>query len=450
MTPLEVFSQRFVELVWGTPLVILLLGGGCFFLVLSRALPYRHLGHALGIMLGRYETPDQPGELSHKQALAAALSNTMGLGNVAGVALAIVAGGPGAIFWMWMSAVIGIATKFFTCSLGVMYRGTDSLGQLQGGPMYVIREALPRSFYPLAIMFALAGLVGTLPLFQANQLSALISDAVFSGNPPDWAAPATGLVLAVVVGKVIFGGLPRVARVAVTALPAMVMVYLAMTLWIVATHITEVPAVLASIVSEAFQPAAVGGGMLGVILIGVSRGAFSNEAGVGTEVMAHGAARTGEPIREGLLAALGPIIDTLLVCTCTALVILLAGDWQAPGNLSGITLTANAFRAEMGLPGILALSFVALILSTTTMFTGWYYGAKCFGFLVGAQWQPYFRWFFIAAVVFGATVSIDVVFNLISGSYGLMAIPTMISTLVLAPKVMIAAKDYFARLHNQP
>lgn len=450
MTPLEVFSQRFVELVWGTPLVILLLGGGCFFLVLSRALPYRHLGHALGIMLGRYETPDQPGELSHKQALAAALSNTMGLGNVAGVALAIVAGGPGAVFWMWMSAVIGIATKFFTCSLGVMYRGTDSLGQLQGGPMYVIREALPRSFYPLAIMFALAGLVGTLPLFQANQLSALISDAVFSGNPPDWAAPATGLVLAVVVGKVIFGGLPRVARVAVTALPAMVMVYLAMTLWIVATHITEVPAVLASIVSEAFQPAAVGGGMLGVILIGVSRGAFSNEAGVGTEVMAHGAARTGEPIREGLLAALGPIIDTLLVCTCTALVILLAGDWQAPGNLSGITLTANAFRAEMGLPGILALSFVALILSTTTMFTGWYYGAKCFGFLVGAQWQPYFRWFFIAAVVFGATVSIDVVFNLISGSYGLMAIPTMISTLVLAPKVMIAAKDYFARLHNQP
>ena len=448
MTLLELFSQRFVELVWGTPLVILLLGGGCFFLVFSRALPYRYLGHAFSIMLGRYETPDQPGELSHQQALAAALSNTMGLGNVAGVALAIVAGGPGAVFWMWMSAVIGIATKFFTCSLGVMYRGTDSLGQLQGGPMYIIREALPRAFYPLAVMFALAGLIGTLPLFQANQLTALISDAVFSGNPPVWAGPVTGVVLAVVVGKVIFGGLPRVAKVAVAALPAMVMVYLAMTLWIVVSHITEVPGVLASIVSEAFQPSAVGGGMLGVILIGVSRGAFSNEAGVGTEVMAHGAARTGEPVREGLLAALGPIIDTLIVCTCTALVILLAGDWQAPGELSGITLTANAFRAEMGLPGILALSFVALILSTTTMFTGWYYGAKCFGFLVGAQWQPYFRWFFIAAVVFGATVSIDLVFNLISGSYGLMAIPTMISTLILAPKVMVAARDYFERLNS--
>ena len=448
MTLLELFSQRFVELVWGTPLVILLLGGGCFFLVFSRALPYRYLGHAFSIMLGRYETPDQPGELSHQQALAAALSNTMGLGNVAGVALAIVAGGPGAVFWMWMSAVIGIATKFFTCSLGVMYRGTDSLGQLQGGPMYIIREALPRAFYPLAVMFALAGLIGTLPLFQANQLTALIGDAVFSGNPPVWAGPVTGVVLAVVVGKVIFGGLPRVAKVAVAALPAMVMVYLAMTLWIVVSHITEVPGVLANIVSEAFQPSAVGGGMLGVILIGVSRGAFSNEAGVGTEVMAHGAARTGEPVREGLLAALGPIIDTLIVCTCTALVILLAGDWQTPGELSGITLTANAFRAEMGLPGILALSFVALVLSTTTMFTGWYYGAKCFGFLVGAQWQPYFRWFFIAAVVFGATVSIDLVFNLISGSYGLMAIPTMISTLILAPKVMVAARDYFERLNS--
>lgn len=446
MAGLELFSQRFADLVWGTPLVVLLLGGGCIFLVWSRALPYRHLGHAIDILRGRYETPDQPGDLSHQQALAAALSNTMGLGNVAGVALAIVAGGPGAVFWMWMSAIIGIATKFFTCSLGVMYRGQDSLGHLQGGPMYVIREALPRRFYPLAVLFSLAGLIGTLPMFQANQLTALINDAAFAGEPPFWAAPVTGVLLALLVGSVIFGGLPRVARVAVAALPTMVLVYLAMTLWIVAAHGSAVPGVLAGIVREAFQPTAFGGGMLGVILIGVSRGAFSNEAGVGTEVMAHGAARTAEPIREGLLAALGPIIDTLLVCSCTALVILLAGDWQAPGNLSGITLTANAFRAEMGLPGVLALGFVALILSTTTMFTGWYYGAKCFGFLVGAQWQPYFRWFFIAAVVFGATMSIDVVFNLISGSYGLMAIPTMVSTLILAPRVMTAARDYFARL----
>ena len=443
---LEAWSVAFADAVWGLPMVALLLGGGAFFLVISRALPYRHLGHGFAVMSGRYDTPDELGELSHFQALAAALSNTMGLGNIGGVALAIVAGGPGAVFWMWMSAVVGIATKFFTCSLGVMYRGVDSEGNLQGGPMYVIREALPKSFYPLAVLFSAAGMIGTLPMFQANQLTALIGQTVFDGAPPAWSGFVTGLILAVLVGIVIFGGLPRVAKVAVRSLPAMVVVYVTLTLYVVLTHITEVPALLWLIVSEAFNPTAVGGGFIGIMLIGVSRGVFSNEAGVGTEVMAHGAARTNEPIREGMVATLGPIFDTLLICTCTALVILLAGDWQSPGDLSGITLTANAVQTEMGTPGLLALAFVALILSTTTMFTGWYFGAKCFGFLVGADKQAYFRWFFIATVIFGASVSVDVVFNVISGSYGVMALPTMVSTIILAPRVMVAARDYFSRM----
>ena len=444
MDALEIFSQQLVNTVWGTPLVTLLLGGGCFFIIASRALPYRYMGHAIAILRGRYDTPDANGEISHQQALAAALSNTMGLGNIAGVALAIVAGGPGAVFWMWMSAIVGIATKFFTCSLGVMYRGKDSLGNLQGGPMYVIREALPRPYYPLAVLFSLAGLIGTLPIFQANQLTALIQDTVLAGTAPEWAPLAIGIVIAIVVGSVIFGGLPRVAKVAVALLPTMVLVYLAMTMWVLANHLPDIPRVLATIFTEALSPTAVGGGFLGVMLIGISRGAFSNEAGVGTEVMAHSAAKTDEPIREGMLATLGPVFDTLVVCTCTALVILLAGNWQSPGDMSGITLTADAFRSEMGNAGLITLGFVALILSTTTMFAGWYFGAKCFGFLVGAKWQPYFRWFFIAAVVFGATVSIDVVFNLISASYGIMAIPTMVSAIVLAPRVLRAAERYFA------
>jgi len=444
MTALESFSQQLVNTVWGTPLVALLLGGGCFFIIASRALPYRYMGHAIAILMGRYDTPDANGEISHQQALAAALSNTMGLGNIAGVALAIVAGGPGAVFWMWMSAIVGIATKFFTCSLGVMYRGKDSLGNLQGGPMYVIREALPRPYYPLAILFSLAGLIGTLPIFQANQLTALIQDTVLAGTGPGWAPLAIGVVIAIVVGSVIFGGLPRVAKVAVALLPTMVLVYLAMTMWVLANHLSDIPRVIATIFTEALSPTAVGGGFLGVMLIGISRGAFSNEAGVGTEVMAHSAAKTDEPIREGMLATLGPVFDTLVVCTCTALVILLAGNWQSPGDMSGITLTADAFRSEMGNAGLITLGFVALILSTTTMFAGWYFGAKCFGFLVGAQWQPYFRWFFVAAVVFGATVSIDVVFNLISASYGIMAIPTMVSAIILAPRVLRAAERYFA------
>ena len=444
MDALETFSQELVNTVWGTPLVALLLGGGCFFIIASRALPYRYMGHAIAILRGRYDTPDANGEISHQQALAAALSNTMGLGNIAGVALAIVAGGPGAVFWMWMSAIVGIATKFFTCSLGVMYRGKDSLGNLQGGPMYVIREALPRPYYPLAILFSLAGLIGTLPIFQANQLTALIQDTVLAGEAPEWAPLAIGVVIATVVGSVIFGGLPRVAKVAVALLPTMVLVYLAMTMWVLGNHLSDIPRVLAMIFTEALSPTAVGGGFLGVMLIGISRGAFSNEAGVGTEVMAHSAAKTDEPIREGMLATLGPVFDTLIVCTCTALVILLAGNWQSPGDMSGITLTADAFRSEMGNVGLITLGFVALILSTTTMFAGWYFGAKCFGFLVGAKWQPYFRWFFVAAVVFGATVSIDVVFNLISASYGIMAIPTMVSAIVLAPRVLRAAERYFA------
>ncbi len=445
MQALEQLSIDLANAVWGTPLVMLLLLGGLFFALYSGFLPYRHFGHALGLALGRHNTPDQPGELSHGQALAAALSGTMGLGNISGVALAVVAGGPGAVLWMWVSALVGIATKFFTCSLGVMYRGEDSLGRLQGGPMYIIREALPRSLYPLAVLFSLAGLIGTLPMYQANQLTALIRENLFSTQEPLLVNGVIGLVLALVVGTVVFGGLQRVAKVAVTVLPLMVLLYMAMTFYLLASHLDEIPALLANIVNSAFSAEAAGGGLLGVMLIGISRAAFSNEAGVGTEVMAHGAARTNEPIREGLVAMLGPVADTLIVCTCTALVILIAGNWQNPGELSGITLTSNAFAQEMGNVGVALLFLVTLILSSTTMFTMWYYGAKCFGFLFGAEVQHHYRWFFVATVIFGSLVSLDIVFNLISAAYGLMAIPTMTATLWLAPRVKEAAKDYFTR-----
>jgi AGCS family alanine or glycine:cation symporter len=445
MLDLKSLSAAFADFVWGTPLLLLLVGGGIYFAIYSRFLPYRHLVHAVGIMLGRYDTPNEPGELTHAQALAAALSGTLGLGNIAGVALAIVAGGPGAIFWMWVSAIVGIATKFFTCSLGIMYRGKDSLGQLQGGPQYIIREALPRAFYPLAVLFSAAGLVGTLPMFQANQLTALARESMAAGTDPFLFNLAIGCAICVVVASVIFGGLSRVAKVSVTLLPTMAITYLGMTLFVLWQHQSQIPELFALIFREAFNPQAFGGGMMGVILIGISRGAFSNEAGLGTEVMAHGAAKTSEPIREGLVAMLGPVIDTLLVCTCTALVILASGLWQDPGELSGIAMTSTALQAEMGWVSVILLTMVVLILSLTTMFTGWYYGAKCFGFLVGAEYQHWFRYFFIGTILFGSIVSIDVVFNLIVGAYGLMAIPTMVSTLMLSGKVMDAARLYFSK-----
>ena len=442
---LETLSAAFSDFIWGRPLLLLLVGGGVFFAIYSRFLPYRHMGHAVGIMLGRYDTPDEEGELTHAQALAAALSGTLGLGNIAGVALAIVAGGPGAVFWMWITAIVGIATKFFTCTLGIMYRGPDSLGNLQGGPQYIIREALPRSFYPLAILFSAAGMIGTLPMFQANQLTALARESLGAGINPGLFNLAVGCTIAVVVAAVVFGGLQRVARVSVALLPTMALTYLGMTLFMLISHASEVPALFGLIFREAFDPQAIGGGLLGVMLIGISRGAFSNEAGLGTEVMAHGAARTNEPVREGLVATLGPVIDTLIVCTCTALVILLSGLWQAPGELSGISMTLTALRNDMGVIAVILLSMCVLILSLTTMFTGWYYGAKCFGFLFGAEYQHWFRYFFIGTIIFGATVSIDVVFNLIVGAYGLMAIPTMTATLMLRRPVMEAAREYFSR-----
>ncbi len=442
---LETLSAAFSDFIWGRPLLVLLVGGGVFFAIYSRFLPYRHMGHAVGIMLGRYDTPDEGGELTHAQALAAALSGTLGLGNIAGVALAIVAGGPGAVFWMWITAIVGIATKFFTCTLGIMYRGPDSLGNLQGGPQYIIREALPRSFYPLAILFSAAGMIGTLPMFQANQLTALARESLGAGINPGLFNLAVGCTIAVVVAAVVFGGLQRVARVSVALLPTMALTYLGMTLFMLISHASEVPALFGLIFREAFDPQAIGGGLLGVMLIGISRGAFSNEAGLGTEVMAHGAARTNEPVREGLVATLGPVIDTLIVCTCTALVILLSGLWQAPGELSGISMTLTALRNDMGVIAVILLSMCVLILSLTTMFTGWYYGAKCFGFLFGAEYQHWFRYFFIGTIIFGATVSIDVVFNLIVGAYGLMAIPTMTATLMLRRPVMEAAREYFSR-----
>jgi AGCS family alanine or glycine:cation symporter len=442
---LENLSAAFADFVWGTPLLVLLVGGGLYFAIYSRFLPYRHMAHAVGIMLGRYDTPKEPGELTHAQALAAALSGTLGLGNIAGVALAIVAGGPGAVFWMWVSALVGIATKFFTCSLGIMYRGHDSLGRLQGGPQYIIREALPRPFYPLAILFSAAGLIGTLPMFQANQLTALLRESMAAGTDPQLFNILAGCTIAGVVAAVVFGGLSRVAKVSVAVLPTMALIYLGMTIYVLFQHSSEIPDLFALIFREAFNPQAFGGGLMGVILIGISRGTFSNEAGLGTEVMAHGAAKTSEPIREGLVATLGPVIDTLIVCTCTALVILASGLWQSPGELNGVAMTLTALQAEMGMVAVFLLTIVVLILSLTTMFAGWYYGAKCFGFLVGAEYQHWFRYFFIGTILFGSTVSIDVVFNLIVGAYGLMAIPTMVATLMLSGRVMEAARIYFSK-----
>ena len=435
--------------LWGPPLVALLVGGGLFFVLHSRLLPYRHFAHAIRVARGDFDRPEDVGQVPHFQALSTALSGTLGLGNVAGVAVAITMGGPGAIFWMWVTALVGVATKFYTCSLAIMYRGRDSRGELQGGPMYMVREGLGRRWWPLAGLFAVAGLFGTLPVFQANQLVALLRDT--AAIPLGWATGddhlmfdvACGVVIAALVLTVVVGHIQRVGKVTARLVPAMVLGYLLMSAGVLIQYSGQVPAAFARIISDAFSGEAAAGGVVGtVIMIGVRRGAFSNEAGIGTEAMAHGAARTNEPIREGLVAMLGPVIDTLLVCTLTALVILVTGVWDG-GDLDGVTLTAMAF--EYAYPGIGAglLAVIVTLLALSTILSFWYYGSKCLGYLVGAEHQHHYIWIYAVLIIVGAASTLGLVINLIDAMYALMAIPTMTASLLLAGKVRRAADEYF-------
>lgn len=452
MDDIEQLLIAFGDLAWGPWLVVLILGSGLYFAVLSRLLPFRYLRHSIQLLRGKYDSADSPGDISHFQALSSALAGTIGMGNIAGVAVAITVGGPGAIFWMWATAVVGIATKFFTCTLAVMFRGEDSKGHIQGGPMYVIREGLGPRWHFLAVFFCVAGVVGCLPLFQTNQLVQTVREVVFIQL--GWIDPsqafqfnlAAGVILAAIVASVIFGGLHRIAQVASALVPTMAVLYVGTAIVILVTHVDEVPGYLALIVRDAFTGLAVAGGALGtVIATGVRRGVFSNEAGIGTEAMAHGAARTPEPVREGLVAMLGPVIDTLVICTATALIILISGVWQ-DGNSNGVTLTADAFEVAIPGIGVYILIICIFFFSISTIFSYSYYGSKCLGFLIGAERQHWYNYLIVIMIVIASMLSLDAMVGLIDGAFALMAIPTTVSTLLLSSRVMQEARRYFARL----
>ena len=304
-------------------------------------------------MLGKYSLKDDPGSIPHSQALSTALSGTLGLGNIAGVAIAISVGGPGSIFWMWVTAIVGVSTKFYTASLSVMYRHQDLNGQIYGGPMYVIMNGMgKKSGTHWRHCFAGACMIGALPVFQANQFVQLLRDVV--AQPLNLASQENhflfdlfvSFAIALLVFIIIRGKIYSIGSFAVKVVPLMVIVYLFMTFIVVGTHFDKVLSVFRLIITDAFSGSAVAGGSLAtVIMIGVRRGAFSNEAGIGTESMAHGTAKTREPIREGLVAMLGPVIDTLIMCTCTAFIILLTGVWQTTEDSYGVTLTMLALQS---------------------------------------------------------------------------------------------------------
>ena len=453
MTQIEAAIAAYVSFMWGLPLVILLVGGGFFFMLHSRLRHFRYFRHSIDLLRGKFhdDSGSIGGDISHFLALATALAGTMGLGNITGVAVALTVGGPGAIFWMWVTAIVGISTKFYTATLSILYRGADDAGRLQGGPMYIIREGLGRKWLPLAWLFAIAGMVGTLPVFQVNQLVQIIRDTVAIPNGLTTADShfnfdlVMGIVLAVIAFSITVGNVKRVSAVAGKMVPAMVIFYFAVTSVLLMSHIDQVPAMLWLIVTDAFSGEAVSGGVIGtVILIGVQRGAFSNEAGIGTESLAHGAAKTNEPAREGLVAMVGPIADTLIVCTCTALTLLVTGVWQ--GGAQGVTMAAEAYEQVFPGFGSYLLLIMVFVLSMTTVLTYWYYGSKCMGFLFGSHREKYYLWAYMLLIVAGSVVSLDIVINLLDGAYATMAIPTMVSTLLLAPKVKAVATKYFARL----
>ena len=451
MQRLDSIILQFTDFVWGTPLLILLIGGGSFFMLYSRFIPFRYLKHGLDILMGKYDKDNAPGQISHFQALSSALASTVGMGNISGVAIAIHTGGPGALFWMWVCAFVGMATKFFTCSLAIMYRGVDDRGEIQGGPMYVITQALPEVFHPLAYMFSIAGLLGCISLFQVNQLAQIISQEVFVPLSilqefPLYGNLLIGFTIAAIISLVIFGGIRRIGQVAAKLIPSMVLIYMFCGFFILIQYFGQLDNIFLLIIQDAFSGDAVLGGSLGaLIIIGVRRAAFSNEAGIGTEAMAHGAARTDEPIREGMVAMLGPMIDTLIVCSITGFSILATGVWKDT-DLNGISMTAAAFDTGIPIMGKPILIFVVLIFSITTIIGYSYYGSKCAAFLFGSRSKKFYRLFYTVSLIPAAAFSIDMVINLIDGLFALMAIPTMVSSIILAPKVMQASKKYFNKI----
>ena len=451
---LENITSQAQSIAWGLPLLILLIGGGLYMIVRIKFLPFRYFGHAIAILRGKYDNENDTGEITHFQALTTALSATVGMGNISGVAVAIAIGGPGAVFWMWVSAVIGMSTKFFTASLAVMFRGKDSNGKIQGGPMYFIVEGLGKRWKFLAIIFSVAGLVGALPVFNVNQLTQAINDLVlkptgmYTGLNSDL---TLGIILVLITSLVILGGLSRISNTASKLVPSMVLLYFVMVLVILGINYEVVPKYLGMIFTDAFSAkfyegdAFLGGMVGGLLLLGIKRGAFSNEAGIGTAPMAHGAAKTNEPIREGLVAMLGPAIDTLVVCTLTALAILVTGVWETT-SANGVSLTASAFTQTIPGIGKYLLLLCIAVFSISSLFSYSYYGTKCMSFLFGAKNSSYYIYIYIASIIVGATTTLDMMIQLIDTFFAIMALPTMIATIIMAPRVIKEAKRYFKAL----
>ncbi len=442
MNQFELFWSIVVDFFWGLPLVVFILATGFYFSYLSRFKPFIGFFHAFAILSGKYDDKNVPGELSHFQALTVALSGTIGMGNIAGVAIAISLGGAGAVFWMWVAGVFGMIIKFFTCTLSCLYRKKDEDGIEQGGPMYFIECGLGKRFKPLAILFAIAGLIGCIPMFQVNQLASLLKSE-FSIAPI-----YTGIAALLFIGYIIIGDVKRVGSVAARIVPFMFLAYVLSSLFVIVINIDAVPTILLDIFHTAFGSEAIYGGATGlafkeVLVTGIKRAIFSNEAGVGTEAMAHGTAKTKEPVREGLVAMLGPFFDTHIVCTCTALVILSSGIYSGE---SGIVMTALSFNQTLPGIGLYIVYTVFTLFALSTMITYSYYSLKCARYLFGKAIGSKFIYVYLAIIPMCAVWSQGTIINIIDTMFALMIFPTLLATILLSKKVITEMHRYFDKL----
>ena len=435
-------------LIWGPPLMVLLVGTGLFLTVLLRFIQVRGFVHAVNVIRGKYDNEDDPGEITHFQALAAALSATIGTGNIVGVAAAILIGGPGAVFWMWVTAFVGMATKFASCTLAVHYRRIDSEGEAHGGPMYFIEMGMGPKWKWLAVLFALFTIIASFGIgnmFQANNVTVSLRSLLFGANAPESNTfnIVSGIVIAVSVGAVIIGGIRSIARFASRIVPIMTVLYVGFGLLILLLNLRMIPGAFASIFYGAFHtPEALSGGLLGtVIKAGVARGLFSNEAGLGSAAMAHGAARTKEPVREGLVAMLGPFIDTIVICSITALTIIVTGAHEVCA-VKG-ELTGKAFEIGLGNQlGQRMVSVAVILFAFSTLISWSYYGDRATDYLFGKRAVVWYRLVYCGVIVIGSWRTIDDIINFSDATNGLMALPNLVALAVLSPVLVKLVKDY--------
>lgn len=421
----------------GCPLFALLIGGGLILFAGSGALPLRRLPEALRLLRERQsEGGGAEGQISSVKALASVVAATVGLGNIAGVAIALVMGGPGAIFWMWISAIVGMASKYHEGVLAIAYRDTSADGSTRGGPMYIIRRALPRRWHWMAGCFAVAGMVGTLCIMNANQLTEASLAAAGIDTSALLPRVITGLIIASVVALVVLGGIRRIATVASVMVPLMVGVYFLMVAYILVTNISLVPEAVVSIFTHALNPEAGWGAVVGVALIGARRAMLVNDAGVGTASIMHGESRGTTPDREGLIAMLGPAIDSGFVCTLTALALLVSVDFGSAGaeGVQGLAIAMEGFgRSIPG--GRMMLMAVVACFALSSMFSYSFYGNRCAAYLFGARGARIHTWFFILSLILFAAVPLSAAVALCDMFYFFMALPTMTTLLLLRKRV---------------